>query len=227
MTRARRVVALAAVVVATVLAAPLALRHVGFFRVRRVELVGLRYHTPEALLAALALEPDRNLFDPSGAVVARAEALPAIERARVVRRLPGTLRIVVVERAPVAFAPGPDGFVALDRDGRALPYDPVGAAFDLPLLERADSVLAATLAAVRVVDTSLFRDVDGARRGPGDAVTLELGSRQVLLKALPTRDELRAVEVVRGHLAATGEPFAALDARFAGWVVVRRSREGP
>lgn len=214
-------VALAAVMVAL---APRALRHIAFFRVRQVELVGIRYLAPEQVLAALRLGDNRNLFDPSRPIVQRAEAVPGIVHAQVDRRLPGTLRIVIVERVPVAFVPSDAGLIAVDENVHRLPYDPSVTGFDLPVLRRTDSLLVHVLASIRTSDSVLFQQVDAARRGVGSTVILELGDREVFLGADPTPQRLRAVEVVRRHLVGSGAGFAALDARFAGWIVVRREQ---
>lgn len=204
--------------------APAVLRHLEFFQVRRVELVGLRYQSPESVLGALGLEPERNVFDATGGLARRAAALPGVERVRVERRPPGALRLVFVERLPVAFVPGPGGLVAVDADGAPLPYDPAATGLDLPLVRGTDTVLVRALAVVRVTDSTLFQEVDAARRGPHDTVILELERQEVLLRGIPTAFDIRAVETVRQHLAETGRPFDVLDARFEGWVVVRRGR---
>ncbi len=211
-------------VVAAVVIAPWVLRGVDFFRVRQVELVGLRYLAPEQVLEALALARDRNLFDDNGEVARRASTLPGVVAVRIERRLPGVLRVVLVERTPVAFAPGPAGLVPLDGNAHPLPYDPTVTGFDLPVVERPDTVLTRTLSLVRTADSSLFRRVDAVSHGAGESVILELGQRRVLLQATSTVEEIRAVEAVRRHLERTGRPFVTLDARFAGWVVVRRGR---
>lgn len=225
MKRLVRVVLLGAALVAvTWWGGPHLLRHVGFFRVRQVELVGMRYLAPQAVLAALALKPDRSLFDDNGPVAERAAAIPGVVSASVSRRLPATLRIALVERVPVAFAPGLAGMVALDAESRPLPYDPTVGALDLPVVPRPDEVLVRTLAVVRAVDAALYGEVDAARRGRGQTVILQLGSRQVLLKAIPTVSDVRALEAVRRHLVETGRPYTELDARFAGWIIVRRGR---
>lgn len=213
----------AAVVAVAIPAAPLVLRHVEFFQVRQVELVGVRYLAPEQVLEAVRLGPDRNLFDDNGPVVQRAAAIPGVVRARVVRRLPATLRIEITERVPVAFVPNSEGLVALDRNGRALPYDPAASGLDLPVVPRVDSLLVGALSVVRMADSSLFQEIDAARRGRGETVILELEQRRVLLQAIPNTDDIRAVGAVRRHLVASGRPFDELDARFAGWIIVRRS----
>lgn len=214
----------AALAVAAVLAVPQMLRRIDFFRVRQVELVGVRYLAPEQLLAALRIGERQNLFDPVGSIVERAEALPGIVRAEVDRRLPGTLRVIVVERTPVAFVPSDAGLVAVDDAVRRLPFDPSATGFDLPVLQRADTVVVHVLAAIRRSDSALFQRVDAARRGSGATVILELGEREVLLGTDPTVERLRAVEAVRRHLERAGTDFTALDGRFAGWIVVRKGQ---
>ena len=102
-----------AVAVTALLVTPLLLRRLDFFRVRQVELLGVRYLSPDAVLEALALQPDQNLFDDLKAMEERALRVAGVTSSRVVRRLPGTLRVVVTERMPMAFAPGPQGFVTL------------------------------------------------------------------------------------------------------------------
>jgi cell division septal protein FtsQ len=212
------------VVIATAGFAPRALRHVEFFRMRQVELVGLRYLAPDQVLATLEIGPVHHLFDPTDEIEQRAEAIPGVVDAKVQRRLPGTLRIVFAEEVPVAFAPGATGLVPLDGECRSLPYDPAVTGFDLPLVPEVDTVLVRALALVRTADSSLFHEVDAARRGAGGTVVLELGGQAVLLRAAPTLEEIYAVGTVREQLMRSGRPFEALDARFAGWVVVRRGR---
>jgi cell division protein FtsQ len=196
---------------------------VAFFRVRQLELVGLKYLAPEQILREMPFEGERHLFDPTGDMVDRASAIPGVADVKAQRRLPGTLRLVFTERLPVAFAPNEQGLLPLDARGRPLPYDPAATGFDLPIVPRADTSLVRTLAQVRMADSVLFQQVDAARRGAGETVILELGRRQVLLRAIPTRADIRAVELVRRHLTQEGQAFDALDARFEGRIFVRRS----
>ena len=203
---------------------PLALRQVPFFRVRQVELVGARFLAPESVLVALDLDRDRHLFDDNDDVTARATALPGVTDVRVQRRLPGTLRIVLVQREPVAFAPGAEGLVAVDADAVPLPYDPAATGLALPLVPRPDSLLARALWVVRATDSSLFGEVQAAHLAAGGAVVLDLTGQQIVLDGVPTAREIRAVGAVRRHLAETGRRAAQLDARFAGRIIARRSR---
>ena len=202
---------------------PWVLRRASFFRVRQVELVGVEHHSPLRLLEALALEPDRNLFESLTDIEERAAALPGVVTAKAKRRMPGTLTIVVEERVPVAFVPTSTGLLALDAEAHPLTYDPTETGLDLPIVQRADSVLARVLATVWAVDSTLYGHVDAARRGSDDVVILEIGSTEVILRKEPTIDEIRAVELVRRHLTATGRPYDELDARFEGRVIVRGS----
>ncbi|MEE8573230.1 MAG: FtsQ-type POTRA domain-containing protein, partial [Gemmatimonadota bacterium] len=121
--------------------APLGLSQLDFFQLRQVEVVGLRYLSPELVLARVKIEPDRNVFESLSEIDRRAEEVPGIISARVVRRLPGTLRLELVEEPPVAFARGEQGLVPLDIDARPLPYDPSVTGFDLPVAERPEPVL--------------------------------------------------------------------------------------
>jgi cell division septal protein FtsQ len=201
---------------------PLGLRHLDFFQLRQVEFIGLRYQSPQLVLEEIAIEPDRNIFDSLREMDKRAEQVPGIVRARVVRRLPGTLRLEFVEEPPVAFARGEQGLVPLDVDARPLPYDPSVTAFDLPLVERPEAVLTRALSTIRAVNARLFDLVDGAQRGKGGMVVLRVGAQKLFVREDPLPAEIRAMEAVRWHLTQNAVPFDELDARFKGWVVVRR-----
>jgi len=221
----RRLAVLGTVLVLAVaawFAAPLALSQLKFFRVRQIEVTGLRYLSPALVLARVEIEPDRNTFESLGEIERRAEQVPGILSARVVRRLPGTLRLDLAEEPPVAFAPGEKGLVPLDVDAHPLPYDPSVTGFDLPVVERPEPVLTRTLATIRLAEPQLFDLVDGVRLEQGRTVVLELGGHRVLLRNDPMPAEIRALEIVRWHLTQNAVPFSQLDARFDGWVVVRR-----
>ncbi len=217
--------AAAGMLVAGGLLGPLALKRVGFFRLRRLELIGVRYLAPDQLATQLRLRRDQNLFEDAGEIVRRAEQVAGVVSAKVERRLPGTLRVVIVEREPLALAPGPDGLVVLGERG-PLPYDPAATGLELPLVPRPDSLVLSALARVRAVDSALYQEVDAAERGPGGAgaVILEMGQHRVMVQGRPTIEEVQAVAAVHRYLRATRRPYTELDARFAGWVVARRGR---
>lgn len=218
----RRTLLIGGVTATLIVTGVVSLRWVPFFRVRQVELVGVRYLAPERVLAALDMKASQNVFDRVRPLRQRLERLPGVLQAQIDRRLPGTLRVRVVERAPVAFVSGPEGMVALDCNARPLPYDPTRGGLDLPVARRADRAVLGTLCAVRAADTLLYRSVDLAYGGD-DAVTLKLAAQRVVVRSYPSPAEIRAVVSVRRHLAGTGERVSVLDARFKGWVVAQRS----
>jgi len=221
--RTRWAIGSAAVVLCVVLS-PMLARQMRFFRVRQIEIEGARYLEPARIAEALALEADQNLFDPVGEAARRVEAVPGIVRARVSRRVPGTLRVTVVEREPVAMAPGREGLVPLDCDGARLPYDPVQSGLAVPIAERADSVLLRALCVVRAGDAALYADVQAVRAGGGGSVMLELDGQRVRLSATPSTRDVAAVALVRQHLETTGQVFTELDARYRGLVYARGRR---
>lgn len=210
-----------AVVLATVLA-PHVLRRLAFFKVRQVELVGVRNLSPHALVGALELRSDQNVFDDRDVLVERALGVRGIIGARIERRLPGTLRVIVTEQVPMAMAPGPEGFVALDARGQPLPYDPTATGLDLPIVARPDTVLVEALSAIRMANLDLFHEVDWVDfEGAGD-IGLRIGARRLLFAAAPSVRDIDAVVAVRQELASRGAAYDELDARYEGWIVARR-----
>ena len=227
--RSRRGVKAVAILVGAIvlwLGGPRVLRHVGFFRVRQIELVGVRYISPGAVIGALALAPRASVFDGTDELTARLRALPGIADARVVRRFPGALKVIVREVEPVALVPGAAGgpLTVVDSGGHALPYDPSRVGLDLPVAASLDSGLVAVLALVQSVDPALFETISSARplRGGSDVV-LQMGAKRVLLGRDAGPDVIRALGRVTEDLAARERPYAELDARYAGQVVVRKS----
>jgi cell division protein FtsQ len=198
------------------------LGELGVFRLRRIELVGVRHLAPDAVIAALRLGPDASVFADRALLADRVRGLAGVVEARVERRFPATLLVVVREAEPVALVPGPRGLLVIDGRGRTLPFDPARSALDLPLARTGDSGVAAVLAMIRAVDAALFRDVLSARVTERGDVALELESRRVLFRRDAGPEDIRAVMLVAQDLAARGRPYAELDARYGGQVVVRR-----
>lgn len=224
MTRRGRITVAAAVGAVGLALAPLLLRQVPFFRVRRVEVVGARFIAPERVLDGLALAPDQNLFDPLGGPERGVAQLPGVVRARVSRRLPATLRVAIVERQPVAFVSSREGMIAVDCDAAPLPYDPSSSWPALPIVARPDTVLLQALCVVRAGDSTLYDAVDAVRPDGRGAVILDLGRQRVRLREAPTTDDVRAVVAVLRQLEATGRRVDEVDARFSGRIYARRGR---
>ena len=209
------------------LVAPSVLRRLAFFRVRQVEVVGVKNLDPDAVLAALRLAPRASVFDDTRLLADRVRGLAGVADARVARRLPAALKVIVREVEPVALVPGVGGLVAVDAGGRPLPFDPARApgvgGLDLPIAQVADSGIVQVLARVQAFDPVLFQEIDAARRfGARGDVLLELGSHRVLLARDAGPEVVQAVVLVARDLAAKARRYAELDARYAGQVVVRR-----
>jgi hypothetical protein len=91
------------------------------------------------------------------------------------------------------------------------------------VVQAADSAVVGVLARVQVFDPALFQSIDAARAdAPRGAVLLELGSHRVLLGRDAGPEVIQAVMLVARDLAAKARPYAELDGRYAGQVVVRR-----
>ena len=205
------------------MAAPLALRRVAFFRLRQVELVGIRYLDADAVLAALRLSPHASVFDDTRVLAERLRGLDGVADASVMRRPPGSLKVIIREIEPVALvANGRGALTPVDADGRQMPFDL--ATLDLPVVQVADSGVVGVLARVQAFDPALFQTIDAARRteAPRGDVLLELGAHRVLLNRDAGPEVIQAVVLVARDLAAKARPYTELDARFAGQIVVRR-----
>src|SRR5205823_15074384 len=123
--------------------APRVLERLEFFRVRQIELVGVKNLAPDAVIAALRLPPDASVFTDTRLLGDRLRGLAGVAEVHVVRQLPAALRIELREVEPAALAPrgsGPRGgpLVAVDAEGRPLPFDPARTGLDLPVAAAAD-----------------------------------------------------------------------------------------
>src|SRR5262245_17191847 len=92
--------------------APLLLRRMAYFRVRRVEIVGAHYVAPSDILSRLHVDTVASIWDPTKPLAERIASHPDIATAVVERKLPGTLVVQVTERIPVALVPASTGFLA-------------------------------------------------------------------------------------------------------------------
>ena len=151
---------------------PRALSSLAFFRVRRVELEGVRYASAAELVARLRVDTLTSVWTELAPLERRVAGHPMVAGARVARRLPGTLRVQVDERVPVAMAPARAGVAVYDAEGAALPVEPSAAGgLDVPLVAVRDTTLLRLLGRMRGEAPRLFARVSEARRaaGPGGA----------------------------------------------------------
>ncbi len=123
--RRLRRLAVVGIVVAVVAAGALALRS-PLFDVDRVVVSGADHTGAEAVAAAAGIAKHHPMLDVDTAGARRRVlALPWVASVRVTKDWPGTVRVAVTERVPVAVLPAAPGqFAVVDRDGRVLELDP-------------------------------------------------------------------------------------------------------
>jgi len=143
---------------------PRALSRLDFFHVRTVEFEGVRFARTAELLRRLRVDTAQSVWQPLDSLTARLETHPMILRVDVARALPGTLRVVVVERVPVALVQSKNGLRPADATGAMLPIDPAVVPLDLPIASSADSALLAVLDGLRVESPALYTRVAQASR---------------------------------------------------------------
>jgi cell division protein FtsQ len=117
-----RVLVIVAVVVVLVVGSYLAIES-PFLDVDRIEVVGASHVLPKRVRAAAGVDDGRALLRVDLAAVAkRVEQLPWVERARVKRDLPGTLRIDIDESKPVAYVRTRGMIAVIGRDDRVIAW---------------------------------------------------------------------------------------------------------
>ena len=200
--------------------APRVIRRAAFFRVHEIEVIGLHYLDDGEVVGRLQLARGASIVDPIGRVLAAANAIPGVVAASVERRLPGTLRVTLLEATPVALAVQQERLVLLDQRGRVLPFDPTRVPTSLPLAE-ADSSSAALLTRVMVSDPAWFASIERAHRD-GANVILEAGPQRIRVPANATPVTLRAITTLRSYLDRRGVAWREMDARFQGRIFVRK-----
>lgn len=192
-----------------------------FFRVRRVEIEGLRYATPDEIVSRLGVDTLASVWDNVAPLEARVAEHAQVRAVRIKRKLPGTLVVVVTENPPVALVNTPRGLIVADADGDSLPVDPTRIDVDLPILARKDSLLLRLLAETQAEEPALFARVSEARRAGRGEVVLELPEFRILADSAVTA--ARLAEVLPVELDATRRSWRPreLDLRFRDQVIVR------
>jgi cell division protein FtsQ len=210
----------AVVVVAITVVLPVLARRLAFFRVRQVEVVGIRYLDESDVVRQLRLRADASTLDRLGRVRKAAAAIPGVLAATVERRLPGTLRVTLREAVPVALVPMTDRLALVDSRGHALPFDPARLPASLPIAGR-DSATAGLLGRLLLTDPVWYDSIESARLDRGDIV-LDAGPHRVRLRPEADADVLRAVTEVRNYLTEYGISWREIDARYQARVFVRK-----
>ena len=211
---------------------PRALARLDFFHVRRVEIDGARYVAPSEIVARLRIDTTTSVWTDLEPLGARVAAHPLVQGARVERRFPGTLRVMLVERVPVGMTPSRDGVTVLDAEGRALPVEPdrVGG-LDVPLVPARDTALLRLLGAMRADAPAIFARVSEARRVGRDEIELRVSGGLAelapsgLLRVRVGRDatvgRLADVLPVEDDLTRRRARVVEIDLRFRDQVIAR------
>lgn len=223
--RWRRRLALGLVAVAVIATlpwwGPRILAEMAFFRLRRVQVVGARYVPADTIVALLAVDTTRSLWDETDDLITRVRTHPQVSDATIARRLPGTLVITVTERVPVAFVPSARGLEPLDADGRSLPIDPSRVNVDLPVLARRDTTVLRLLGELRERAPQLYERVSAARRAGRSELVLELGTVHVRAMHDVTVERLADILPVEADLVRRQARVNELDLRFRDQVIAR------
>lgn len=104
-------------VVLSVLALYIILRS-PLFQVREISVTGNIELSRDLIVSVSGLKTGENTLNMDlKAARARLESIPAIESAKVERRLPSRVVISVAERKAVALLPSPEGFLEVDQEG--------------------------------------------------------------------------------------------------------------
>jgi cell division protein FtsQ len=208
-------------VLASPLWAPLLMRRMSFFRVRRVEILGAHYVVPSDILARLNVDTMASVWDPTKPLATRVAAHPEIQTAIVRRQLPGTLVVEVTERVPVALVQASDGFRVYDERGVVLPIDPSSVGVDAPVLTQRDTASLRLLGAIRARMPALYARVSEVQRTGRDELVLKLRTGSVRVMQDVTTNRLADIEPVEADLARKQLRVAEIDLRFRDQVIAR------
>jgi cell division septal protein FtsQ len=211
----------AAAVLSASLWAPLFLRRMAYFRVRRIEVVGAHYVAPSDILSRLHVDTVSSIWDPTKPLAARIAAHPDIATAVVERKLPGTLVVQVTERTPVALVPANGGFLAFDERGTSLRVDPSRVSIDVPILAERDTVVLRLLGAMRAKMPALYARLSEVRRGGRDELVLQLRNWPVRVMRSVTLERLADIDPIEEDLLRRQVRVAEIDLRYRDQVIAR------
>jgi len=207
------------------------LRRSDFFHVRRVEIDGARYVSPDEIVSRLRMDSTSSVWDDLAVLERRIRQHPSVRTVHIERRPPGTLFVQVTEDFPVALVQAATGLVPVDAAGKSLPIDPATADVDLPVLADRDTLALRILGEIRERAPVLFARIGEVRRLlRGDRLirlTEQSGSvsRDVLVSADLTVDRLSDIVPVEQDLRRRNLRAVELDLRFRDQVIARLGKE--
>jgi cell division protein FtsQ len=200
--------------VACVVGALVAAAHSALLDVDRVDVTGAAHTDRADILRAAGLEHKRYMMDVHAGSARRAiEALPWVAKASVARHWPGTVKITVTERTPVASVATASGGQALvDSSGRVLATTPAGqrptgilALDGLPPAPAPGAVLGVEGRAALAVATALPEQVRpriASVQATSDDIVLRLTGAQGTTVEMGTPDQLDAKVVALSTMLA-------------------------
>jgi len=204
-----------------------ALSKLDFFRVRRVQVVGTRYASPDEIVSRLRVDSTASIWDDVEPLEERVGRHPSVREVHIERKLPGTLVIRVTENLPVALVQAvgsTGGLVVVDQAGRTLPVDPTAVDVDLPVLRGRDTLVLRLLGEVREALPALFARIGDVRRTPAGDLAIRLNqpaARLVLASADLSVDRLSEIIPVEQDLARRNAAANELDLRYRDQVIAR------
>jgi cell division protein FtsQ len=194
------------------------------FTVNRILVEGREYTPREVFESALNVtEGDSTLAFNPAAARARLEASAWIASAHVERHLPGTILVRITERRAFAIWQKDGRFQVIDREGRVMQADNIGAFGPLPLVvgAGADTAAANLIDLLRNVPDLAAR-VEAAVRVSERRWNLRLASGADVL--LPEGQEAAAIQrlaELHARERLLDRPLAALDMRLPDRLVLR------
>lgn len=224
-------VAALALVASAIVYGPTLLRLLPGFEVRRVEITGTKLLAPQEVLAASGITAGESVWEAAAVWEAALESHPVIQSAEVSRRLPGTLRLRIAEKIPVAYVME-EVLAPVTAAGERLPFRPAAEAPDLPIVrsEVGDEVplrLLEEAQRLALIDSDLLAEVSEivATEEDGRVLLLRHREAEIVVPAGVTLDrlmELRAVlSDLKGRLERVDGGVPHIDLRFADQVIVR------
>ncbi len=204
-----------------------ALTRLDFFRVRRVEIEGARYVSPDQIVSRLRIDTTASVWGDVALWERRVRQHPSVRDVRIARKLPGTLVVRVTENLPVALVQAAAGLVPVDATGKSLPIDPAITDVDLPVLAMRDTLVLRVLGDVRAASPALFDRIGEVRRLPRGEYVFRLADqpslaqRDVLAAADISAERLAEIIPVEQDLARRNLRAVELDLRFRDQVIAR------
>jgi len=165
---------LVAIIMAAAWGARAAARQMAFFRVRSVEIKGVRYLQASDIISRLKVDTVASLWDDVEPYRQRVLKHPQVSDVKITRRMPGTLVVTIRENLPVALIQTRTGLQPYDSLGKELPIDPSRTNLDLPIVASTDPVLLKLVGAIRAAEPRLFARIEEVRRAGGGEILLTL-----------------------------------------------------